>query len=69
MQALLAKGAIERVPTLEVGCDCYSCYFLVPKKDGGLCPILDLHLLNAFLRKEKFKMLTLALVLAVLDPG
>ena len=54
---------------LEECCGCYSHYFLVPKKDRGLHLILDLHPLNAFLWKEKFKMLTLAKVLSALDPG
>lgn len=35
---LLAKGAIEMVPLAES-----ESYFLVPKKDGGLRPILDLR--------------------------
>ncbi|KAJ1095718.1 hypothetical protein NDU88_000876, partial [Pleurodeles waltl] len=38
-------------------------------KDMGLHPILDLRDLNYFLKKEKFKMLTLAQVLSALDPG
>ena len=46
-QAVLAKGAMERVPMAEVGHGCYSHYFKVPKKDGGLHPILDLCPLNA----------------------
>ena len=41
----------------------------MPKKDGGLHLILDLHPLNAFLRKDKFKMLTLAQILSVPDPA
>ncbi|KAJ1190054.1 hypothetical protein NDU88_006793 [Pleurodeles waltl] len=69
VSALLAKGAIERVPAPEVGCGCYSHYFLVPKKEKGLHPILDLRSLNPFLKKEKFKMLTLAHVLSALVPG
>ncbi|KAJ1202912.1 hypothetical protein NDU88_006707 [Pleurodeles waltl] len=67
--ALLAKGAIERVPISEVGSGCYSRYFLIPKKNKGLCPILDLRDVNLFLKKEKFKMLTLAQVLSALDQG
>ncbi|KAJ1170436.1 hypothetical protein NDU88_002313 [Pleurodeles waltl] len=67
--ALLAKVATEKVPVPEVGRDCYSRYFLMPKKDMGLLPILDLWDINYFLKKEKFKMLTLAQVLSALDPG
>ncbi len=33
--------------------------FTVPKKDGGLCPILDLRVLKVYVLKLKFKMLTL----------
>ncbi|KAJ1180639.1 hypothetical protein NDU88_005859 [Pleurodeles waltl] len=67
--ALLAKGAKEKVHVPEVGRGCYSRYFLIPKKDRGLRPIRDLWDLNYFLKKEKFKMLILAQVLSVLDPG
>ncbi len=37
----------------------YSRYFIVPKKDGGLRPILDLRQLNRSVSRLKFKMLTL----------
>lgn len=37
----------------------YSCYFLIPKKDGGLRPILDLRAINMHLRKYKCRMLTI----------
>ncbi len=45
------------------GCDAghhgfYSRYFVIPKRGGGLCPILDLRILNKHLRKYKFKMAT-----------
>ncbi|KAJ1198715.1 hypothetical protein NDU88_002554 [Pleurodeles waltl] len=66
---LLRKGAIERVPISEVGSGCYSRYFLIPKKKKGLHPILDLRDVNLFLKKEKFKMLTLVQVLSALDQG
>ncbi|KAK9969751.1 hypothetical protein ABG768_027900, partial [Culter alburnus] len=36
----------------------YSPYFIVPKKSGGLRPILDLRVLNRSLHKLPFKMLT-----------
>ncbi len=36
----------------------YSRYFIVPEKDGGLRPILDLHQLNRSVRRLRFKMLT-----------
>lgn len=64
---LLQKGAIEVVPEQERGLGCYSRYFLIPKKDGRLLPILDLRILNWYLKQEKFKMLTLAQVLLALQ--
>ncbi len=48
---LLAKDAIEPVPPADMG-------FIVPKKGGGLRPILDLRVLNRALHKLPFKMLT-----------
>ena len=56
--ALLAKGAIEIVPPAEMRSGFYSPYFIVPKKSGGLPPILDLRVLNRSLHRLPFKMLT-----------
>ncbi len=44
-------------------------YFLVPKKDGGLRPILDLRRLNYSLYKGKFRMLTLKSILSQVQEG
>ncbi len=55
---LLAKDAIEPVPPAEMKSGFYSPYFIVPKKDGGLRPILDLRVLNRALHKLPFRMLT-----------
>ncbi|XDV31009.1 hypothetical protein PO909_033786 [Leuciscus waleckii] len=65
---LWCKGAIERVhPSLtETGFD--SRYFLVPKKDGALRPILDLRYLNKALMRRPFKMLTTTQILAQIRP-
>ncbi len=41
----------------------YSQYFIVPKKDGGLRPILDLQVRNDSVMQLKFKMLTLRQIL------
>ncbi|KAI2659532.1 ORF V: Enzymatic polyprotein [Labeo rohita] len=60
---LLAKGAIETVPSAEMKKGFYSPYFIVPKKGGGLRPILDLSVLNRALLKLPFKMLTLKHIL------
>ncbi len=42
----------------------YSRYFLVPKKDGGLRPILDLRRLNHALMRRLFRMITLKQILS-----
>ncbi len=55
---LLAKGAIELVPPADMRSGFYSPYFIVPKKSGGLRPILDLRVLNRSLHKLPFKMQT-----------
>lgn len=59
VQSLQDKLAIEPVPQQYRGTDYYSRYFLVPKRDSGLRPILDLRGLNHFLRDRKFCMTTL----------
>ncbi len=46
VHSLLVKEAIERVPQPDRESGFYSRYFVVPKKDGGLRPILDLRHLN-----------------------
>ncbi|KAI2647585.1 Protein P [Labeo rohita] len=55
---LLRKEAIEVVPPQFRESGFYSRYFIVPKKDGGLRPILDLRLLNRSVMRLKFRMLT-----------
>ncbi len=59
VKALLEKGAIEYVPHSNRETGLYRRYFIVPKKDGGLRPILDLRVLNDSIMQLKFKMLTL----------
>ncbi len=59
VEVLLEKGAIEYVPRSSRETGLYSRYFIVPKKDGGLRPILDLRVLKDSVMQLKFKMLTL----------
>ena len=63
---LLQKEAIEIVENPDTP-GFYSRLFLVPKRDGGFRPIIDLKPLNAFLTKEKFKMETQASISAALQ--
>lgn len=58
IEALKSKGAIRVVPPEQCQAGFYSRYFLVPKKGGGLRPILDLRALNKYMRTYKFRMLT-----------
>ncbi|XP_051983124.1 uncharacterized protein LOC127644139 [Xyrauchen texanus] len=67
--SLLCKRAIEKVPPSLSESGLYSRYFLVPKKDGGLRPILDLRVLNKVLAKRPFKMLTIRKLLAHVHQG
>ncbi|KAL3999504.1 Ran GTPase-activating protein 1 [Sarotherodon galilaeus] len=66
---LLSKGAVREIPQEQSQCGFYSKYFLVPKKGGGLRPILDLRALNQHLRSYKFRMLTPTTQLHVVRPG
>ncbi len=66
---LLAKRAVEAVPLTDRESGFYSRYFLVPKKNGGLRPILDLRPLNRALSKRSFKMITLRQILSHIRPG
>ncbi len=66
---LLEKGAVERVPPNELESGFYSRYFMVPKRDGGLRPILDLRPINRALCKRPSRMITLKQILAQIRPG
>ena len=54
---LLQKQAVERVQNLGAH-GFYSRIFLVPKKNGKLCPVINLSLLNRYIKKQSFKMET-----------
>ncbi len=51
------EEAVETVPLANSESGFYSCYFLIPKKDGGLRPIFDHWHLNHSLMRRPFKML------------
>ena len=58
---MLQKEDIEEVSNVSSP-GYYSCLFVIPKALGGFLPILDLSLLNTFLRKVKIKMETPAII-------
>lgn len=69
ISSLLNKRA-RVVPPEQSHSGFYSRYFLVPKKGTqALCPILDLHALNKYLRKYKFRMPTHSTLLKLVHPG
>lgn len=68
-QELLRKKAIEVVPHNQRQRGVYSNYFLVPKVDETLRPILDLRFLNKFIKTQKFKMTSLQEVIPQLQRG
>ncbi len=69
LSSLLQKGAIEEIPQSDIEQGFFSRYFLVPKRDGGLRPILDLRRLNFSLYKGKFKMLTMKTIMSQVQGG
>lgn len=66
---LLHKGAIELVDSADQFKGFYSNYFLVPKRDGGFRPILDLRRLNRHLKVLRFHMLRTTDVLQAITQG
>ena len=57
IENLINKGAVERVQNPETP-GFYSWILLVPKKNGKLRLIIDLSLLNRYIKKQSFKMET-----------
>ena len=65
---LLRKDAIETVPMNQIQAGFYSTFFLVPKKNGKMRPVLNLRPLNRYLQKNHFKMDTMSKVLNLVKP-
>ncbi len=57
ISVLLAKDVMVPVPPADMKARVFSPYFIVPKKSGGLRPILGLRILNWAFHKPPFKML------------
>ena len=54
VDSLLTKGAIEVVRDSLKGF--YSNPFLLTKKDGGFRPVINLSVLNHYIKKKTFRM-------------
>ncbi|CAC5412705.1 unnamed protein product [Mytilus coruscus] len=67
VNSLLEKRAIEPVPKNAENQGYYSTIFMVPKRQGGLGPILNLKPLNKFVKPHHFKMETLRSILKTLQ--
>ena len=65
--ALIAKGAVERVPLPSPGF--YSRLFVVWKTSGSWRPVIDLSLLNRFVDVSHFRMETIQSVLLSVRQG
>lgn len=61
-------GSSQSAPS-ELESRFYSHYFVVPKTDGCLRPVLDLRPINQALHKCAFRMTTLKQLLAQVRPG
>ena len=68
ISALLKKGALEEVKD-HCSPGFYSRMFLVTKKTGDWRPIIDLSVLNTYLRTQTFKMESAESIRASLLPG
>lgn len=67
IDSLLQKQAI--IPVLKTPKEFISTIFLVPKKSGGMRPIINLKPLNNFVETIHFKMETLQTALNLLQKG
>ena len=69
VQSLLLKSVIEEIPPTRSTPGFYSRLFLVPKKTGGMRPVIDLSILNSYLSVPHFKMETNRSIRACILPG
>jgi hypothetical protein len=69
VQSLLLKRVIEDIPLTQLTPGFYSCLFLVPKKTGGMRPVIDLSILSSYLSVPHFKMETNRSIRACILPG
>jgi len=63
---MLVKGAIQEVDPSPN--QFLSSIFIIPKKDAGFRPIINLKRLNSYIPYEHFKMESLTLLKEILQP-
>ncbi len=66
---ILGKLAITHLPLGPILQGFYSTYFLIPKRDGGLRPILNLRKFNYHLKCLPFRMLCISTLLTFIRQG
>ncbi|VDI22173.1 Hypothetical predicted protein [Mytilus galloprovincialis] len=69
VDTMLQKSAIEEVPLLTLFPRFYPRHFLVPRKTGGMRPVIYLSILNNFLIVPHFKMEINRSIRASILPG
>uniref|UniRef100_A0A1X7VHI1 Reverse transcriptase domain-containing protein n=1 Tax=Amphimedon queenslandica TaxID=400682 RepID=A0A1X7VHI1_AMPQE len=69
IQKMLTKGAISEIPLKENPLGFYFSLFLVPKKDEGKRPVINLKDLNAYVPPYHFKMEGLHTLRDILKEG
>ena len=67
VKSLFSKGAIKKIPKSQA--KFVSRLFTVPKKSGGLRPVINLKPLNQFLHLQTFKMEGLSDLKVLLEPN
>ncbi len=63
-----AQKRSERIPASKLESSFYSRYFVVPKRDGGLWPMLDLRPIDRALCKRPFGMISMEQILVQIRP-
>ena len=69
VQKMLAKQAVSQIPKEQANKGFKSQLFSVPKKDGGMRPIINLKGLNTFVETVHFKMEGIHMLKDILKPG
>jgi hypothetical protein len=69
VRSLLLKRVIEEIPLTQLIPGFYSRLFLIPKKTGGMRPVIDLSILNRYISVPHFKMETTRSIRACILPG